>query len=72
MFNFPQVFYTICKIKSLDGSIFNTNSMIKIAFLSHNEMESIDENMLKDKTELKRLDIGNNAITHLGNVVSVS
>ena len=40
--------------------MFSFNPLLKIAFVSHNEIDNIEEDLLKDKADLKRLDVGDN------------
>ena len=56
----------------MDGNTFQFNPLLRIAFLSHNEMDSVEEDLLKDKTTLKRVDLGENNLSNVGNILSVS
>ena len=51
--------------------MFQFNPLLKIAFVSHNDMDEIEENLLSDKTDLKRVDIGSNNLSQVGNIVQV-
>jgi len=35
-------------------------------------MDSVEEDLLKDKTTLKRVDLGENNLSNVGNILSVS
>ena len=52
--------------------MFSFNPLLKIAFVSHNEIDNIEEDLLKDKADLKRLDVGDNELTNLDNILDVS
>lgn len=52
--------------------MFQFNPLLKIAFVSHNDMDEIEENLLSEKSDLKRVDIGGNNLSQVGNIVKVS
>merc|ERR1712003_407933 len=55
-------------IKSLPGNLFNANPALKIAFLSHNEVDAIEDSLLQNKSELKRVDLGDNGFESVGDI----
>ena len=60
------------QIKSLPGNLFNQNPALKIAFLSHNEVDTIEDALRQGKTELKRVDLGDNEFESVGDIFEVS
>ena len=62
---------THLKIKSLDASTFNQNPGLKIAFVSHNEMEALEAGLLANHAELKRVDVGDNQIKKISKAFEV-
>ena len=52
--------------------MFNANPALKIAFLSHNEVDAIEDSLLQNKSELKRVDLGDNGFESVGDIFEVS
>lgn len=60
------------KIVTLDPRTFSKVPDLKIAFLSHNSLEDMPEEMLNDKEELHRVDLGDNPkLTNNGNLGNI-
>ena len=51
--------------------MFNANPALKIAFLSHNEVDAIEDSLLQNKPELKRVDLGDNQFESVGDIFEV-
>ena len=52
--------------------MFNANPALKIAFLSHNEVDAIEDSLLQNKSELKRVDLGDNGFESVGDIFEVN